>query len=640
MASRRFRFDRPHIAAAHDIFMAAASFVLSLFLRLGEDFWPQVRHFLLEGTIVFTLVCAGVFVGMRLYRGVWRYASLNDLIAITKAVTLAILVFLLAMFFLTRLDLMPRSTLVINWLVLLLLLGGPRMLYRLIKDHGLTGIADRGYDARVPVLLIGAGDAAEAFLREMRRPDRRYRVVGLLDDDPANNGRHIHGVRVYGAVASLERTVAKLRGAGMRPRRLLVTDDSIGGAALSALLEQADALGMTLARLPRMTDFQSEAPDRVKTRPVALEDLLGRPQTRLDRAAMARLIAGRRVLVTGAGGTIGGELARQVAGLGPARLVLLDNGEFNLYRIDRELSESAPEVDRRAVLTDVRDAAALAHVFAVESPELVFHAAALKHVPLAEANPCEAVLTNVVGTRNVAEASRAAGALAMVQISTDKAVNPTNVMGATKRLAEAYAQALDRAGGGTRFVTVRFGNVLGSTGSVVPLFQEQLARGGPLTVTHPDITRYFMTVREAVELVLQASAMGLDDGAAAGRIFVLDMGQPVRIQDLARQMIRLAGRRPDEDVAIEYIGLRPGEKLYEELFHAGESLVPTAHEAIRLANPRAADADSLARRFDELAARAGARETEATLALIQALVPEFHIAAESGPESGQASAAR
>ena len=633
MPARRFRLDRPLIAAGHDVVMAAISYVLSLYLRLGmADFWSQVHGFVIEGTVVFTVVAAIVFWLMRLYRGVWRYASLNDLIAIAKATSVAILVFLAAMFLLTRLDAMPRSALAINWLVLLVLLGGPRLFYRLAKDRALIGLADRGYDARVPVLLVGAGDAAEQFLRQMRRPGERYRVVGLVDDDPARIGRHIHGVPVLGSVASIPEAVARLRRQGRRPRRLLVTDERLGAPALGEMLAVADAHGMTLARLPRLTDFESSAPGQVRVRPIALEDLLGRPQTRLDRAAMAHLIEDRRVLVTGAGGTIGGELVRQIAGYRPRRLVLLDSSEHNLYQIDRAIDESSPSLARTVVIADVRDRAALGQVFESERPELVAHAAALKHVPLSEHNPCETVLTNVNGTRNVADISRAVGATAMVQISTDKAVNPTSVMGATKRLAESYCQALDRAAGaagaGTRFVTVRFGNVLGSTGSVVPLFQHQLAHGGPLTVTHPEVTRYFMTASEAVELVLQASALALgSDGAgsvpAQGRIFVLDMGRPVRIQDLARQMIRLAGLRPDHDIAIAYGGLRPGEKLHEELFHEGEPLIPTGHESIRLANPRAADLDQLSRRLDELAAHAVARRTDAVLALLHALVPEY-----------------
>jgi FlaA1/EpsC-like NDP-sugar epimerase len=323
---------------------------------------------------------------------------------------------------------------------------------------------------------------------------------------------------------------------------------------------------------------------------------------------------------------------RQISKLAPASLTLLDSSEYNLYRIDQEVGEIWPELPRDSVLCDVRNRAALDAAMARARPELVFHAAALKHVPIAEAHACEAVLTNVHGTRLVADLARQYGARAVVQISTDKAVNPTNVMGASKRLAESYCQALDRTApeDGTRFLTVRFGNVLGSTGSVVPLFQRQLEAGGPLTVTHPRMTRYFMTVREAVELVLQASAMGLDPAtqAPAGGIYVLDMGEPVRILDLAKQMIRLAGLHPDEDIKITYTGLRPGEKLFEEMFHAGEPLVETAHRGIKLARPRAGELETLVRAIDAIVELADEHDDDAVRQRLQNLIPEYKIDGE------------
>jgi O-antigen biosynthesis protein WbqV len=344
---------------------------------------------------------------------------------------------------------------------------------------------------------------------------------------------------------------------------------------------------------------------------------------------MEKLIAGKRVLITGAGGTIGSELTRQVADLAPAQLILADNSEYNLYAIDLEIAHRNPDLARAMRLADVRDQPQIAAVFEAYRPELVFHAAALKHVPIVESHPSEGVLTNVGGSRVVADLCLAHAVDAMVLISTDKAVNPTSVMGATKRVAESYCQALDRqqADGGAdhrcRFITVRFGNVLGSTGSVVPLFEKQLARGGPLTVTDPDITRYFMTTREAVELVLQASAMGVIDREAAGGIFVLDMGEPVRIVDLAEQMIRLAGKRPHDDIKIEFTGLRPGEKLYEELFHDTEATQPTSNAALRLAAPRTADRKALAQSIDQLTAAARSTDNAACRAALQRMVPEY-----------------
>ena len=643
------RGSRAGLAVLHDSGMAALSFVAALYLRLGADFWPQTQNFLVEGTLLFTAIATVTFITMGLYRGVWRYASLNDLIAITKAVTVALTLFTIAMFLITRLELLPRSTVIINWLLLLALLGGPRFIYRLAKDGSLVGLADRGYDARIPVLMIGAGDRGEGFLRAMRRPGEHYRVVGILDDDQSRIGRNIHGIPVLGRRADLADTVHRLRGRGQRPHRLLLADERLDGADVGALLEQAEAHGMTLSRVPRPTDFaessgQSGESHAVEARPIALEDLLGRPQTRLDREAMRALVTGRRVLITGAGGTIGAELARQIGQLAPAALTLLDSSEFNLYRIDLEIGTSMTDLAHDAVLGDIRDAAALESAFAHARPELVFHAAALKHVPIAEAQACEAVLTNVVGTRNIADAARRHGARAMVQISTDKAVNPTNVMGTTKRLAESYCQALDEVSGadGTRYLTVRFGNVIGSTGSVVPLFQKQLAAGGPLTVTHPDMQRYFMTVREAVELVLQASAMGLDkhSGTPRGGIFVLDMGEPVRILDLARQMIRLAGKRPGEDIEIAIVGPRPGEKLFEELFHSGEPMVRTAHQGIRLARPRAGDVETVARAIDAIDALARDHDDDPVRQRLHALVPEYQTSDPAPDSDTHAAAAR
>jgi O-antigen biosynthesis protein WbqV len=394
-------------------------------------------------------------------------------------------------------------------------------------------------------------------------------------------------------------------------------------------------------RLPSLTALRpasrrpgerTEAEAPVALRPIEIEELLDRPQVPLDREGMARLVQGRRVLVTGAGGTIGGELARQVAALGPASLTLLDHGEYVLYEIDLELRERHPDVKRQAVLADVRDETRIRRLFAEIRPELVFHAAALKHVPMVENDPLEGLLTNALGTRVVADAAREAGCSLMVFISTDKAVNPTSVMGASKRVAEMYCQARDRAaraGGGMRLVTVRFGNVLGSTGSVVPLFRRQLERGGPLTVTHPDMRRYFMTVREAVGLVLQAAVVGATDPTNApkelreGGIFVLDMGEPVKIVDLARRMIRLAGLRPDEDVEIRFTGLRPGEKLFEELFHGQEPPHPTAFPGLLVAVPRTTDAAEMAAAIDRIAALSEAGDRRGALADLSRLVPEF-----------------
>jgi FlaA1/EpsC-like NDP-sugar epimerase len=631
----RFRYRHGQVAYAHDIVMAALSFAVSLYLRVGGGiaFYSEV---LIYGTALMAVVAATVFWSLRLYRGIWRYASANDLLALTRAATLVIVIFVPALFVLTRAESLPRSVPIINWFVLIFMIGAPRFLYRIAKDRRF-GLLQPNHDPQsIPVLLAGAGDGAELFIRAAHRSKLQlYRAVAMVSEGEGRVGRNIHGIDVLGTFDEIPQVVAELERAGQRPQRLIFTRDDIDGATIRKLVDTADALGMTVARLPRLVEFRDGPAEQIDIRPVAIEDLLGRPQTVLDRDAMRRLIAGRRILVTGAGGTIGSELVTQICGLDPVHITLLDSGEFNLYRIDLEVADAHPNLPRRAVLADVRDRVRLERVIREMRPELVFHAAALKHVPMVELNPFEGVLTNAVGTRNVADACRAAGVAAMVQISTDKAVNPTSVMGATKRIAESYCQAVDigerRAARGrdhTRFVTVRFGNVLGSTGSVVPLFQRQLAAGGPLTVTHEGVMRYFMTVREAVELVLQATVLG-STGEAAGKLFVLDMGEPVRIIDLARQMIRLAGKRPNIDIPIKITGLRPGEKLFEEIFHGAEPLLPTACKGILLAAPRTGDAGALGAAIDELAATCARGDLPALQSQLRRLVPEYQASAET-----------
>ncbi|MCG8357749.1 MAG: polysaccharide biosynthesis protein [Kiloniellales bacterium] len=632
-----FRLQRSSTAFVHDVVMAALSFCLSLTLRLGENTWYYVNDSVFFALSAFTAVCAIVFVFMGLYRGIWRYASLNDVATIVKAVTLALLVFLAVTFMVTRLEAVPRSGLLINWFVLIFLLSAPRMAYRVIKDHSVRHLLERSLPGRVPVLVIGVDDNAEVFIREMARDvDAPYEVLGLVGASDSRTGRQIRGVPVLGSVDELPKVLREVAARGRTAQRLILTRP-LAREAMERLLDLADARGMTIAQMPRLTDFHSSRADSegeaIELRPVAIEDLLGRTQTKLDRGVMRRLIEGRRILVTGAGGSIGAELVRQIATLRPTEIALLDNAEYNLYAIDLELSENHPELERRAILADVRDRLRLWQVMRDVEPHLVFHAAALKHVPMVEANPVEGVLTNVIGTRNVADACLEAGVTAMVLISTDKAINPPNVMGATKRLAETYCQALDLAeherakrqpGKATRFVTLRFGNVLGSTGSVVPLFQRQLAAGGPLTVTHPEVKRYFMTISEAVELVLEGAAHSIEEAVDdAGKIYVLDMGEPVKIDDLARQMIRLAGMRPDRDIEIVYSGLRPGEKLSEELFYDHEPMLQTPHPGLKLAAPRTSNLELLSRGLDELAEKAEKRRRVEVLALLRRLVPEY-----------------
>ncbi len=559
----------------------------------------------------------------------WRFAGLADMRAVAGSALVGAALYAL-LFLAAGLALPSPSFPAIHALALAALLASSRLAYRLWRDRrdgkpGETGDA-------VPVLLVGDGEGADLFLRALGRGrGAPYRVLGLIAPSARQTGRRIQGQPILGTIAETESVLEKLAAGETPPRFLIITAD-LTGDVLGHLLECADRAGLAVRRAPDPTRLAAASTPGagLDLRPIAIEDILNRKQVPLDRDGMARLIAGRRVLITGAGGSIGAELSRQVAGFGPAEIGLLDNGEYALWQIDLELSEAHPTLARHALIADIRDRARLGAVFEHFRPDLVCHAAALKHVPMVEANPLEGLLTNAIGTRNVADAARAAGAAALVQISTDKAVNPTSVMGASKRLAEMYCQALDLAtgekSGGLRCVTVRFGNVLGSTGSVVPLFQRQLAAGGPLTVTHPDMRRYFMTVREAVGLVLQAAVAGTtapDLAEASGGIFVLDMGEPVKIADLARQMIRLAGLRPEIDIAIRFSGLRPGEKLFEELFHGQEPPVPTRYPGLLMAAPRTADLAIIGRALDELAQACHRGQEGAALALLARMVPEF-----------------
>jgi FlaA1/EpsC-like NDP-sugar epimerase len=632
------RDTRAKVAFAHDVLMAAVAFVVALYLRVGGDFGYFPMPAVVQATLMYTMIAAAVFWMMRLYSGIWRYASVEDLLAIIRAVTTISLVFFAAMFLVSRLELIPRSTLPINWLVLLALLGGPRFVYRLFKDRRAHDAAERDGERRIPVLLVGAGDSAELFIRAVNRAKQSaWHAVGLVDETGGRVGRNIHGVHVLGNIGNIPAIVARLDSEGRKPQRLIVTKSRIAGDDIQRLLDISERTGVALARMPMPDDFRDSIDATPEVRPINIEDLLGRAQATLDRGSMAKLIGGRRVLVTGAGGTIGSELCRQIATFGPTSLALVDSSEYQLYAIDLEIGEKAPDLPRNPVLADVRDQGRISRIFADEQPELVFHAAALKHVPMVELHPDEGALTNVLGTRVVADACRAHGVRAMVLISTDKAVNPSSMMGATKRIAESYCQALDLAEAPqgaerTHFITVRFGNVLGSTGSVVPLFQRQLAAGGPLTVTHPDMTRYFMTVREAVELVLQASVQGVTDEAEQGKIYVLDMGEPVKIIDLARQIILLAGLQPDIDVKIEITGPRPGEKLFEEILHASEALVPTTHPGILQAAPRATDLPLIGKAIDELAATAKVGQNADLCAIVERLVPEFESPKKHNPQ--------
>jgi O-antigen biosynthesis protein WbqV len=619
--------------AGFDIGAAALVVFLAFAIRLGGDV-AAYQSVILKGMGVSAIVSAIVFTYFGMYRGLWRYASLPDLVNIVKAVSVAQLVFIAVMFQTVRLADFPRSVVFIQWLLLVMVLGGARLGYRMMLTELHRPKTADSTEALKRLLLVGTDATIEAFVRALTNsPAWNYRIVGLIaGQDSSLVGRSIHGIRILGSPTQLEQVVQKLEAAGARPDTVVFSSSVFEShdSYFTEFARKAEALGLTLTKLPRMDEFQRQiAAGDISPKPLTIEDILGRPQHKLDTATVRELVTGRRVLITGAGGSIGSELARQVASFKPAHLTLLDNSEFNLYSIEQDVTRQYPLQPYRAVLADVRSATRIGEIMAQQQPEVVFHAAALKHVPMVERDPAEGVLTNVIGTRHVADAAQANGARAVVLISTDKAVNPTNVMGAAKRLAEYYCQALDLEGAQAanaipcHFMTVRFGNVLGSSGSVVPLFRQQIAAGGPVTVTHPDMRRYFMSIPEAVGLVLQASSHGLQLQEARGKIFVLDMGEPVRILDIAQRMIRMSRAPGAPEIEIVFSGLRPGEKLYEELFNSNEIADKTSVPGVLAAAPCPIELGVLRRVLANLENAALAGDAQGVRNILQAVVPGY-----------------
>lgn len=617
------------LALVHDTIMGAAAFAMAILLRVGIDgFLDEWREFALATALfAFIVTACGLAFGMN--RGVWRYASIHDLVAITKTATTSIGTFVVVHFLIIRLQEIPRSCVFIAWAFAILFLALPRVAYRMYRNRRNTLKQSLGASVKPKrVLLVGANDNADLFIKTIREQEAAsFDVLAIIDERLRRTGRVIRGVSVLGGPEDISRIVAAFEARGRRPDALILTrsrEDYQQYAELARLIEIAGENRLEMLRLPNLLEMQ-QIDAELNVRPIQLEDLLQRPPIRHDLNQLAGLVKGRKILLTGAGGSIGSELARQVIKLGPSSIILADSSEFLLYSIENELSGKDPQVPVSARLCNVREKTTVHRLITAERPHIVFHAAALKHVPIVETQPLEGLFTNVVGTRNVADACLDAAVEAMIVVSTDKAVNPANVMGASKRLAEMYCQALDMNSGpdGTRFVTVRFGNVLGSTGSVVPLFEKQIKAGGPVTVTHPDIERYFMTIPEACLLILQAAAHAMHKRDERGRIFVLDMGRPVKIVDLARNLIRLSGMRPEVDIKIVYTGLRPGEKLYEEMFASRETLVETGADGILAAFPRSVDRHMIARIIDELERLLAADDARGALRLLRTTVSDF-----------------
>lgn len=580
-----------------------------------------------------------IFFLFGLYRGMWRYTSLMDFLNVFKAAVASSLLAVLVIVLGYRFEGYARSVYIIDCALTFFFVGGVRGIIRIAFAGGLpTFWTFRRYrdPAARKLIIIGAGDAGEKALREIRdNPDLKLDPVGFLDDDPAKHWKAIHGVPVVGFVNDADRIPLEFD-------EILIAVPSAKGDPMRRIVAACERTGKRYRTLPPIGELIDGRVSMRAIREVRLEDILGREEVRLDREGIARSLGGRRVLVTGAGGSIGSELVRQIGCYRPGMLVLLDFSEFNLFEAEMECRGRFPGLDIRACLADIRDRETMARIFRECRPDVVFHAAAYKHVPLQELHPREAVRSNILGTRNLAELARETAAERFILVSTDKAVRPTNVMGATKRVAEMLILGMNASPApgppkptipesgppaesaaaapapATRFLAVRFGNVLGSSGSVLPIFQRQIARFEPVTVTHPDVTRYFMSIPEAAQLILQAGVLG--DG---GEILILDMGKPVRIADMARDLIRFHGLEPDVDIPIRYIGLRPGEKLYEELITEGEGIQPTAHEKIRVLRGNHNDLAELNRGIDELAAVAETHDAAAIKTALARIVPEY-----------------
>ena len=606
MISTLVRLRRPLVIALHLALIVAANYV-AFWLRFDGNI-PDLQWGNFVRMLSFLLLIRmATFMPFRLFQGLWRYTGLWDLLNILAAVCLSSVVFVLIVRFGLGTRTYPRSVYVIDALVLLVSLSAVRLSRRVYRDFRWRTRGNR-------VLIVGAGDAGEMIVRDMKNnPFYHYQPVGFVDDDPAKAGRRIHGVRVLGSRADLARIIAE-----HRPDEVIIAMPTVAPSVLRQVVRSLEHHKLPIKTLPNLSDVLKGKVDVNQIRTLSAEDLLARAPVALPTDRVRALVAGKRVLVTGAGGSIGSELCRQVASFGPARLVMLDQYENGLFAVDAEIRRRWRGVPLDVVVANVTDAERIDGVMRRTAPEIIFHAAAHKHVPLMESNRCEAVKNNVYGTRLMAEAADRHKVERFVLISTDKAVNPMSVMGATKRVAERVVQFMG-ARSSTCFVAVRFGNVLNSNGSVVPMFMDQIKRGGPVTVTHPDIRRFFMLIPEAVQLVLHAATLG-----ASGAIYMLEMGEQVNIADMARNLIRLSGFIPDEEVLVVFTGLRAGEKLYEELVGSDESAEPAGVEKLqRIVANATPDESTFELELRQLEAAAFRADDAAVTAILQRVVPTF-----------------
>jgi len=600
-----------------DASLVAGAYYLAFYLRFDGDI-PEGFLWLFSRSVAPLVVLKIlIFFAFGLYRGMWRFTGLNDLRNVVAASLAATMTMIVYFTLLGRALGFPWSVFVIDFVMTLMFVGGARVAVRLIMNRG-SGLPEGLWGAdrsRKRIMIIGAGNTGEKVVREMMdSPAMKMRPVGFLDDDRGKLGKAIHGVPVKGVTTELGKFQHEFD-------EVLIAIPSVKGPQMRAIVAACDKVGKRYRIVPNIGEVIGGQISIKTIRDVRYEDLLGREEVSLDSALLNRIYRGKRIMITGAGGSIGSELVRQAAKYQPAALGLVDFSEYNLFQVENDSRRRYEYIPVEAYLVDIRVERAVRRAFAAFKPDVVLHAAAYKHVPLQELNPREAIFNNVKGSRTLVRIAGENGVERFVLVSTDKAVRPTNVMGATKRVAEMFVECMnggERGAGGCRFMAVRFGNVLGSSGSVIPIFQEQIAKGLPVTVTHPEVTRYFMSTAEAAQLILQAGAMG-----EGGEIFILDMGEPVKIADMARDLIRLHGLEPDRDIPVRFVGLRPGEKLYEELITEGEGIKPTRHEKIRVIRGRHTDCPTLNAQIDDLIACAETSDHAAIKAKLHEIVPEY-----------------
>ncbi|HYM08548.1 MAG TPA: nucleoside-diphosphate sugar epimerase/dehydratase [Terriglobales bacterium] len=606
--SNGFLRYRAALIFASQAVLIVLTYYASFLLRLDADldaanralFWKTLPFVLLI-KLVLAYQCG-------LMHGWWRYVGISDLLDISKASVLSSSLIFCLVEGVLNVPGYPRSVVVIDLFLTIMVLGGARFAVRAYTERA------RSYGAQRNTLVVGAGEAGSAIVRELKQNSSlNYNPVGFVDDDLSKKGVKIHGVRVLGSTDALHELILE-----HQVSCVMIAIPRAKGRLVETIIAKCRECKVDFKILPPIGDWIAKPVSLSQVRQLRVEDLLERAPVALDLDQIRGRITDKVLLVTGAGGSIGSELTRQAAALGPRRLVLLDRSENDLFKLGHELSRKFPSLDYIPVVGDIQDVTLLREVFATHRPHSVFHAAAYKHVPMMERNCFQAITNNIFGTYNVALLARQYRVEDFVLISSDKAVNPTNIMGVTKRVAELIMQGLQDNENGTRFMAVRFGNVLGSNGSALPLFEQQIAAGGPVTVTHPDARRYFMTIPEAVQLVLQASSMG-----QGGEVFVLDMGEPVRILDLVRNLIRLSGLEPDRDIKIEFVGLRPGEKLFEELKLEGEDIGPTPHEKIRVLTGGKMSFEQVSAFLDELSVLVEAKNVHGLVTKLVAIVPEY-----------------